>query len=132
MLPYISGRALQQNLDWLKYIPPIWPGIEFVTSYSTQYYNQAATVGTPCNGVIAEVGSMPDGTSTYDWGELTQTPRAGYIAFYNDGGQVEDPQPITFPSHIICPKLCRLASGFYVRPHAGGEVSITPWVYATP
>ena len=132
MLPYISGRALEPNLDWLKYLPPIWPGLEFVQQYSTQYYTEPAAINIPCNGVIAEVGSMPAGTSTYDWGEIQQTPRAGYVSFITDGGQNEDPQPISFPSHIICPKLCRLASGLYVRPHAGGEVSITPWVYYSP
>jgi len=132
MLPYVSGQIGGLEPSWLKYLPPIWPGLEFVASQTPHNVTGAYHGSSPCNGVVVEITTTPPEMSTYDWGEITQYPRAGYISFTNDGDCLEDPQPITYPKHIICPKLVRLASGFYIRPHAGVEMTVTAWTYYTP
>jgi len=132
MLPYVSGQILGGEPAWLRYLPPIWPGTEYVHQKAPYTINGPLEVGVTCNGIIVDMGTVPDYVSTYDWGAIRQTPRAAYVSFINDGGYAEDVQPITFPKHSLCPKLCRLASGFYIRPKAGVELVVTPWEYYVP
>lgn len=132
LLPYVSGRALLADDSSLRHIPPIWPGAVHAELGASVEVTEPITITEDCNGVIATIVSMPTSVSVYDWGDVIQTPRAGYVAFINDSGHTEDPQPVTWPTHIIGPKMCRLASGLYVRPHSGGVLTVQTWTYLAP
>jgi hypothetical protein len=132
MLPFVSGRAVLDEASLLKHLHPIWPGLEHVVTQSPISVNAPVNIGGSCNGILVDLNVVPNRLTTYDWGEITQTPRVGYVAFYNDAGYVEDLQPVTFAKEIVCPRLCRLASGLYVRPATGVELTVTPWTYYVP
>lgn len=132
MLPYVSGQSGDPLGSLLKYLPPIWPGADFVTMGEPVSLAPNFTVDGPLSGLLVSIAEVPASTGSYDWGDLTQYPRAGYVTFRSDAACVEDPQPLTFQGHIVCPKLCRVADKVYGRCKAGVEGLVTPWTYLAP
>lgn len=132
MLPWVSGRmAGVTPLDELM-IPPIWPGAELVTMGRIAYLARTWSIEGPLNGIVVMIATGPVGGARYDWGDYVQYPRAGYVTFLSDSGCFEDPQPITFEAHIVCPKLVRSATRVVGRCNAGVSGFAQAWAYATP
>lgn len=106
---------------------PVWPGIDNVTLGDPISLDTVFSFTGACDGVIVAITGAPTNTSVYNWDDLTQYPRAGYISFKSDGGAYEDPMPFTFPSHMLTPAHMSRAAGFTGRARGGITGSVTPW-----
>lgn len=132
MLPYVSGRAYAAQAIPLSQLPPIWPGAEYATMGSLVSLAEHWTIDEPLNGVLVSIATVAPGMGRYDWDDYSQYPRAGYVTFLSDSGCLEDPQPVTFEAHIVCPKLCRTATRAVGRCKAGVSGFAQAWTFTLP
>ncbi|HEY6022499.1 MAG TPA: hypothetical protein VIY48_22335 [Candidatus Paceibacterota bacterium] len=106
---------------------PVWPGLANVTFGAPVAIDRTFSSSDDCDGVLVAITSNPNPRSRYDWGSVVQQARAGYVCFQSDNGAMEDPQPFTFPSHILTPVHVARASGFIGRAAEGVTGTVTPW-----
>jgi len=110
---------------------PVWPGVENVTLGTPVNLGLTFASSQACDGVIISITGDSLARGLYDWGSITQHPRAGYISFVTDDGQYADPEPFSFPSHLVTPRNILHPDGFIGRARAGVTGTVTPWTLAT-
>ena len=130
---------LLSELDFQKLRPPaftavepIWPGIANVTLGTPVPLAETFSSDEYCHGVLLAVNTWPASYQTYDWGEVSQFPRAGYLSFYTDNYGSTEVRSFTFPYECIMVKGMARARGFLGRAKSGVEGEVTPFLINTP
>lgn len=107
---------------------PVWPGIAGVTLGTPLTLDDGITVPGPLDGVIVAITSVPVPISFYPFGTLKSYVRAGAIAFVDDNGDAEFPQPFGPENLVIVPKSMQQADHALVRLPSGVIGTVTPWL----
>lgn len=88
---------------------------------------EAMQIDVPMAGLLVDVIDLPSGVREYPVGEFSMIFRAGYLAFINPLGYVEQPQYLSFTKGIYTPKTCTEAIGVLVKPNQGQTGTVTPF-----
>lgn len=93
---------------------------------------EAVQIDAPMAGVLIDVTDVGSGVRRYPVGDFDMLYKAGYLAFINPLGYVEEPQFLSFTKGIYTPKTCTEAIGVLVKPNQGQEGTITPFTLVAP
>ena len=111
--------------------PPVWPGFGLVTlGTPTAISSQFSIVG-PMSGVIVEISAVSVSKVSLAYDTALAYRNIGGLSFYDDNGNQEEFQNLSFTSQVYCPRFMSVAAGvrFRVDPAVAGTV--TPWVTDT-
>jgi hypothetical protein len=84
------------------------------------------------DGILIDVTQKPDSVKLYPVGDYEMIFRAGYCAFINPLGYVEEPQYLSFTQGVYIPKTCTRAIGVLVKPNQGQLGTIKPYRLTAP
>lgn len=121
--PPASDPAPDLDVD----VPPV------VTPTTTPTYGDPVALGEAIQideamaGVLIDVTDVGSGVRVYPVGDFSMLYKAGYLAFINPLGYVEEPQFLSFTKGIYVPKTCTEAIGVLVKPNQGQEGTVTPF-----
>lgn len=88
---------------------------------------EAVQIDVGMDGILVDVVDRPSGVKEYPVGDYAMIFRAGYCAFINPMGYVEEPQYLSFTKGIYIPKTCTRAAGVLVKPNQGQTGTVTPY-----
>lgn len=106
---------------------PVWPGLANVVLGATLTLADGLLVPGPLDGVISTIADVAYPSSFYPFGPIKSYVKVASIAFVDDDGQAEWPQPLSFEKHIVCPRMMLQADHAYCRVQTGTIGTVTPW-----
>lgn len=106
---------------------PVWPGLANVTLGATLTLADGLLVPGPLDGVIATITAVAYPSSFYPFGPIKSYVKVASIAFVDDDGQAEWPEPLSFEKHVVCPRSMVRADHAYCRVQTGTIGTVTPW-----
>jgi hypothetical protein len=117
----IGGISISVDLP-----PLITP--ETVPDYGTPVaISEAMQIDAAMAGLLVDVIDRPAGVREYPVGNFAMIFRAGYLAFINPLGYVEQPQYLSFNKGLYMPRTCTEAIGVLVKPNQGQTGTVTPF-----
>jgi hypothetical protein len=125
--------AYKKNLvPALADLPPVWPGLGFVTLGSPVALDLGLTVPGPLDGVIVNISAVPTKQGFFQFDTMRAWRNVGAVAFVDDNGEVEAAQTLAFDHAVYCPRTMVQASEAVIRCSAGVTGTVTPWVRVVP
>lgn len=113
-------------------LPPIVAPTDTWTLGSPVALAEAIQIDESMHGVLIDVTDVGYGVKRLPVGDFNMIFRAGYLAFINPTGYVEEPQFLSFTKGIYTPKTCTAAIGVLVKPNQGQTGTATPFTVDAP
>jgi hypothetical protein len=108
-------------------VPPVVAPTDEPTLGTPVALAEDIEIDVPMAGIIVDVVDKPSGVKVYPVGDFEMIFRAGYCAFINPMGYVEEPQYLSFTKGVYTPKTCTQAIGVLVKPNQGQTGWVTPF-----
>jgi hypothetical protein len=126
LLPWVSGQAADAA-GRRRMTPPVWPGLDKVTFFSTLPFYNGYTIAEPMDGLTIEIDVVPPTMGHYSFAAVLSYIHAGMVTFADDNGQYERAQPFTFEQHVIVPHSMARAYRAIIKCHPALTGTVRTW-----